>query len=297
MHNKKGLSMNKHAFLIMAHNEFGVLKSQIRLLDDPRNDIYIHVDKKSTVFKPGQFINLTQYSKLIFIERKRIAWGGYSQIDCELRLLKAALKNGYEYYHKISGVDLPIKRMDDIHHFFDRYKGAEFMLFQHDALSNERFINRVRYYHLLQELIGHQKNQTPLHFLNRALIRAQIILGVNRMQKHELVYQKGEAFFSITHDLALFIVSKEKEIRKIFKLTQCGDEFFIHTIAWNSHFRDRLLDQALWYTDWKRGQPYVFRAEDFETLIGSEGLWARKFSAQVSSDIVEKIYKYVKFIK
>lgn len=38
--------MDKHAYLIMAHNEFDILEKQLILLDDYRNDIYIHIDKK-----------------------------------------------------------------------------------------------------------------------------------------------------------------------------------------------------------------------------------------------------------
>lgn len=36
----------KHAYLILAHNDPKVLELLVRLLDDSRNDIYIHVDKK-----------------------------------------------------------------------------------------------------------------------------------------------------------------------------------------------------------------------------------------------------------
>ena len=36
----------KHAYLILAHNEFEVLNRLIESLDDVRNDIYIHFDAK-----------------------------------------------------------------------------------------------------------------------------------------------------------------------------------------------------------------------------------------------------------
>ena len=38
--------MQKHAYMIIAHNEFDLLEILVRLLDDPRNDIYIHIDAK-----------------------------------------------------------------------------------------------------------------------------------------------------------------------------------------------------------------------------------------------------------
>lgn len=37
----------KHAYLIIAHSNLKQLQQLLLLLDDPRNDIYIHIDKKS----------------------------------------------------------------------------------------------------------------------------------------------------------------------------------------------------------------------------------------------------------
>lgn len=39
--------MLRHAYLIMAHNNFEILEKQVLLLDSPNADFYIHVDKKS----------------------------------------------------------------------------------------------------------------------------------------------------------------------------------------------------------------------------------------------------------
>lgn len=37
----------KHAFLIIAHNEYPVLEVLLSMLDDERNDIYLHIDKRA----------------------------------------------------------------------------------------------------------------------------------------------------------------------------------------------------------------------------------------------------------
>ena len=42
--------MGKHAYLIMAHNEFYILEKLLKLIDDERNDIYLHIDKKAKNF-------------------------------------------------------------------------------------------------------------------------------------------------------------------------------------------------------------------------------------------------------
>ena len=39
----------KHAYLIIAHKNLCQLKVLINLLDDPRNDIFVFIDKKAQV--------------------------------------------------------------------------------------------------------------------------------------------------------------------------------------------------------------------------------------------------------
>ena len=34
----------KHAYLIIAHNEYPVLETLVSMIDDERNDIYLHID-------------------------------------------------------------------------------------------------------------------------------------------------------------------------------------------------------------------------------------------------------------
>ena len=36
----------KHAYLIIAHHEFDILSKLVQAIDDERNDIFIHFDKK-----------------------------------------------------------------------------------------------------------------------------------------------------------------------------------------------------------------------------------------------------------
>lgn len=111
-----GNKSKKHAYLIMAHNNFSQLQTLIELLDDPQNDIYLHVDKNAVTFQADRI--RARQSNVTLIKRIRINWGGHSQIECELNLLKASVPNHYEYYHLLSGLDLPLKTQAEIHSFF-----------------------------------------------------------------------------------------------------------------------------------------------------------------------------------
>ena len=65
----------RHAFLIIAHNNWEQFKKLVQLLDAENHDIYIHIDKKSNIM---DFLRVkTDRSNLFFLEERIDAkWGG-----------------------------------------------------------------------------------------------------------------------------------------------------------------------------------------------------------------------------
>ncbi len=51
---------------------------------------------------------------------------------------------------------------------------------------------------------------------------------------------------------------------------------------------------CLRYIDWERGNPYVFRREDFEYLMASNCMFARKFDEKTDLEIIEQLYHTLK---
>ena len=91
---------NKHAYLIMAHLNFEQLAILLELLDDIRNDIFIHVDKKVKTFDKEKLKNSCKFSKVIFTKKRiNIKWGGAQQIYTEMLLFEVASKYNYSRYH------------------------------------------------------------------------------------------------------------------------------------------------------------------------------------------------------
>lgn len=156
--------MTKHAYLIMAHNNFDFLNRELRLLDDERNDIYIHIDKKAGIVNKPSILHGITRSRVSFIPRKKINWAGYSGIQCELDLLREAVKHEeYAYYHLLSGADLPLKSKQDIFDFFDAHQGQEFVSFDR-PVPRESDISRARRYYFFQEIYGRKPDQSVYDF-------------------------------------------------------------------------------------------------------------------------------------
>ena len=289
----------RHAFMIIAHHQFELLEQLIRCLDNPNNDIYIHIDAKVKAFDFVYFSQMANFSTITFTERVNVSWGGFSQIDCELKLLKEAAKGQYDYYHLLSGVDLPLRSMTQIHAFFEENSGKEFLHYcTPEYCKSDNVQSRIQYYYLLQEIVG--RSSGLLGIASKCMRKCQKLLGVNRLRKREFEVKCGAQWFSITHELAEYVLSQETWIKKYCGNGFCVDELFLQTLVWNSSFRDRLYmpndkgdyRSCLRYVDWTRGDPYVFRNEDYDELIASEYLFARKFDYQSDKEICERIVRH-----
>lgn len=286
--------MKKHAYLIMAHTQPELLKKLLQMLDDERNDIYLHIDSKAKDYPLQEAASVLEKSKCIFTERTDVKWGSYSQINCEMVLLKEAVKTEHAYYHLLSGVDLPIKTQDEIHDFFEKYDGLEFVDEDLPQIS-EAALSRVKYTHKFYGKAGSVKD-----ILGAISTKGQKLFGVDRTKKYgDIIFQKGRNWFSITHGLAKLVVEKEDWVKEVFEQSVCGDELFLQTVARNSQFSDKICNGNTMpevpdtrYIDWKRGSnnnPYVFREEDLEELKNAPGLFARKFDLNIDKKIVEKL--------
>lgn len=289
-----------HAYLIIAHNQFELLERLIRCIDDERNDIYIHIDAKVKNFDFDYFSTTAKKSRIFFTDRIKITWGDFSQVRCEQILLRTALKNErpgapYTYFHMLSGVDLPIKTNNEIHDFFDKNQGKEFIHYSSEKVTQSS-VNRIKYYHFFR------KRRNPFFkVIANIILKAEKILHVDRLKNKNINVQKGCNWFSITRDLAEYIVSKEKEIEKTFNYSYCCDEVFIQTVVESSDFKNNLFMPhcnndhyaCVRYIDWNRGHPYTFREADFDEIMSSGCMFARKFSMDVDSAIVEKITQAV----
>lgn len=302
---------NKHAYLIMAHNEFYVLEKLLRLIDDIRNDIYIHIDKKCNDITKDMINNVVQKSNIYFLEPNMdVKWGGSTQVECELKLIELALMNyQYKYYHLLSGVDLPIKNQDYIHDFFKKNEKKEFIGFNN--FDKER--KKIKYFYFFQELAPRKvkgigfgvKFNNFLHILlrvlDRAIILIQKLIGIDRLKNFKGIVCRGSNWVSITNNLANDIVKNKEEILNQYKWTAYPDEIFIQTYAYNSKFKKNIYnindeyDGCLRHIDWKRGWPYTYTSEDLNELLSSNKLFARKFNSNVDKNIIDELYKIVMY--
>lgn len=292
----------RHAFLIIAHNNWWQLKQLIQLLDAENHDIYIHIDKKSKSFDEKFLFNITSKSKLYFFQEYEVFWGGFSQVQVELFLFEKSCSQEYDYYHLISGVDLPLKNNKEIDTFFERHKGKEFILYDEAKLKNDPEISRrAKYYHYLQNYRRRYAQKWKNEFFTfweRVSLLLQIILHINRVKKLDWTIKYGSNWVSVTNDLVIELLKQKEKITKVFSCTNCADELFVQTVAYNCGFKDKIyhpedgMTANARFIDWTRGKngnPYTFRNQDYRSLQANKNLFARKFSESIDKEIIQRI--------
>lgn len=275
--------MHKHAYLIMAHGSWPELMHTISLIDDQRNDIYIHIDAKCTNFPKNSIINSANHSPIYFTDRISVSWGGFSQIQCEMILFKAAAsRNHYLYYHLLSGVDTPVKSQDYIHDYFERYNGLNFIAYRkyEKSFTHSQLELRYRQYHLLQDrFIGKKRNIAK--YIDFASCYFQRLIGIKRSKGR--VFIKSSNWVSLTDECIHFLLSQEESIQKTYRYTYCCDEIFVISEIWNTYLQSTIATQGnLRFAEWKQfskhdTSPRPIDMGDLHQLESPHILFARKY--------------------
>jgi hypothetical protein len=150
--------MIRNAYLILIHVYTGVFEKLLELLDDDNNGIYIHIDKRAKTIDRRRIANLVKKSHIQIYSRYKVYWGTNSITKAEVLLLKKAVKGSYDYYHILSGADLPIKSKDEINDFLNDNKGCEFIHFGTDQYQKD-IECRYEKYHFFSKQLGRDRDK------------------------------------------------------------------------------------------------------------------------------------------
>lgn len=239
----------------------------------------------------------------VILNNVKVIWGDYSQIKTELLLFKTALNYpiNFDYFHLLSGVDLPIKPVDEIHAFFEKNKGFEFLEADNREKDKAQIDRKTNYYRILS-CFGRPRHKVCRGILKKCNILIlgvqKNILGVNRGRKNPFPFYRGTNWCDLSREAVSFLVAKECYIRRRFRFTICADEIYKHSLLMNSPFRDKVYvaennqRRCLRLIDWKRGAPYTWTIDDVEEIMCSRNLFARKFSS-CHKEIIDYISEHV----
>lgn len=276
--------MQKHAYLILAHADFEVLRLLIGQLDHQNNDIFIHFDKKVK----NQPKITTKSSKLTILEESvDIRWGHISMLRAELYLFETAIarKLNYHYYHLISGTHYPLRSQKNIHSYFS---GLYKNVFVRMETSSKEIDLKLGYQNLFIKNFNHKKPLLKRYYqlMWLAGIKVQQWFRIKRIPIVNPT--KASQWLSLNENSVSYLIANKSDILKRYRRTLCADEFFIPSTLASAKedFECTYVDDLL-FCEFVGPNPKVFKPSDIPALQSAKHLFARKFN----DANIEVIYK------
>ena len=284
--------MMRFSYLILAHKNPQQLSRLVKSIMDDQTYIFIHVDSKSNLreFKDA----LKSLKNVEFCTRQiQVSWGGFGMIEATLELMNTMYLRGIhpDYVHLMSGQDFPLKSNKEIFHFFSENKGKNFLeaytLPSHNLYDSG--LIRIRYHWFIEDL-GFQKA--------KELVEIQKQKNIVRTYFANIQPYNGSQWWSLTGECVRWIYETCRpgyRLYDFYKHTFVPDEMLFQTMLKNSEWKDTIVDHNLRNINWNEGPEYpkIWRSKDFERLINSGKLFARKFDEILDSHIIDKLEKHL----
>ncbi|CAN5575641.1 beta-1,6-N-acetylglucosaminyltransferase [soil metagenome] len=275
------------AIIIMAYKDPEQIKRLVTRMNHPSFDFYIHVDKKINI-EPFLFLGKME-RVFIATTRYEIIWAGYSLVKAMLSCTKEIMnsRQHYDFISTFSGQDYPLQPINSIVDYYSQRLGHSFFSLEDDDSSWwSHAVTRVNKYHFTDfKFRGRYKFQ---YLVNRILPKRTFPIF------KKLYGGPCATFWTMSHDCAGYVIDfleKNMSLRRFAKFTWACDEFLIPTIVMNSHFRNSVINDNGRYIDWSRGgsNPKILGSEDFDQIMSSGKLYARKFDLKVDTKILDEI--------
>lgn len=274
----------KHAILVLAHQTALLIAKNIKALDDPQIDFFIHVDQKAELTDFEWLARVPKYSQVSFIPRHPVTWGGFSLIQAEWHLFSEAYQQGtYEYFHLVSESDLTLL---DHHDFLTFFKEKQGHYLEAVAIAAGPQMRRAGYYYPLQEVSWLARHRVGWG-LNRLLVILQQVLGLRRSGVAD--FYRGSSWCSLRRSFVAYLTAAETWARICRDFTQghCLDEVYKQTllVPWlAAHPQEEWVNDSLRYIDWRqqKASPKWLTATDLPAIQSSGAVFARKVAPDSS---------------
>jgi hypothetical protein len=274
----------KIAYLIRAHYAPAQLGRLVDRLDSENAAFFIHISARTsggTHSKMQQAVG--ERANVQWVERVATYYAGFSLVQSTIVGLQAiAAAEPTSHTVILSGQDYPARPTPEIEQFFQQQPGKSFV--EHFALpvvdkwpGEHGGLDRIRYRYF--ERINYKTRTLRLPILRRRFPPGLQPYG-------------GGAWCALSHDAVRYITSfvdQKPDVVRFFRHVKIPDEIFMHTVLLNSPLRDTVVGNDVHYIDWSHGgaHPKTLGTEDYDRILESGKLFARKFDVRYDSTILD----------
>lgn len=276
----------KIAYLMLVHDNPGVLNRLITALVCKDCGFFMHIDRKADI---QQFSGIRGDNIFLTEQRVPVYHSGFTMVEATLLLLRGALNQpqDYDYFVLLGGTHYPLRSKEYIHRFLEKNRGSEFISIA--RMPSDAYgmpvskLNRIYF----------EEDEPVRRFISRVLVKLGLSQRDYRKYLGVVEPYGGSQWWVLTRQACGYIIEflrANENLPRFFRNTCCPDEMFFHTILGNSPFRSRVRRNVT-YLHWPaRQRPVVLNSEHIRQIElldqpwiddewgSGEALFARKFS-------------------
>lgn len=266
----------RFAYLIQAHQDPVHLQALVdRLCPAGGTDrAYVHIDAASALWRAGGTGALPKRAEVTVIANPvRVRWGHASQVAATRLLLRAALAQGFDHAHLLSGQDWPIATRS-------RIVAEVGNACQIEARPGEQ-ADRMERIRLDSRWLRPDPTRPLQWYPVRALRKLSALLPVRHRHPWG-PWHKGSQWWSLPADAchAALAGIERAQSSGLLVGTQCADEHLIQTIIARD-FGPRLAGNRRFIRWGEAASPAILRAADWPDAVASGAWFARKLDRTV----------------
>jgi len=214
--------------------------------------------------------------------RSETSWGSFGLVEATLDGMNHFRSLDYDYFVNLTGQCYPIKSVNVMREELGKKNVAYMEYFKLPSSRWEKEnggLDRIRYYHIR---LGESRS-----------VRWIRIPRLNRTLPHGLEPYGGSHYFCLPKRFVNYVqeyVSNHPEIVRFYRHCRIPDEMFFQTIIMNSPLRSDVVNDDRMFLVWKgKRNPEILREKDFEEMVRSDKLFARKFDINIDERILDLV--------
>lgn len=277
------------AYLIRAHHAPAQLARLVRRLDTGNATFFVHVNARTDDAVYGAIAGaLSGIESVRWVPRQPVYYAGFSLVRATLAGVEELVRADppVDYALLLSGQDYPLRPAEEIEAFLEEHAGSNFL--HHYALPASAWadedggLRRIRY-------VWFERARLRTRLLRLPLLRRRLPAGLEPYG--------GSAFWCLTRECLEHVqrfTRERPDVVRFFRHTLIPDELFFQTVIMNSPLRDTVVNDDLRYVHWLQGaRPKTLVEEDFDDLAACGKLFARKFDAEESVAVLDRLDREV----
>jgi Core-2/I-Branching enzyme len=274
----------KIAFLIAAHEEPFLVRRLVLSLAAPWARFFVHIDRHVPAQPFAEA--LSGIAHVTFIQpRVSVNWGGWSQIEATLLLMRRALAQDATLarFALLSGACYPLRSNEALRDFLFASEAEYINASPMPDIARDKPLTRLTRWQFEGGLRGQGLRAKTIRLLNdslRILPARDLKVGLDGLAPYH-----GSTWWVLTRlgvETVLDWTDRRPKLAAFLRHTHCPDECFFQTVLANSALKERLAP-SLTFTDWSDPQEQPRRICDghLSQLLGRDGapFFARKFSS------------------